>query len=138
MPPHPTNASFPPRPAGLRTARGFTSHPPFRPPAKGANPGCWAESRSSPGLAAGLAGGASAGDSEGSAEPGGGRKGAGQGAGLNRAGEPERHQGGGRRGAAPGLPAPAGAVTPPSLLKTLPLKWGQFFNSKAPANFFSC
>ena len=50
--------------------------------------------------------------------------------------ELERHQGGGRGvgGARPSRSR--GAATPPSLLKTLPLKWGRVFQLKKRSIFF--
>lgn len=95
-------------PAGLRTARGFTSHPPFRPPAKGGQTRlCRAESRSSPGLAAGLAGGSQRRRQRGKRRAGRREKGRGAGGGANRAESSSATRAEGGAWAAPGLPAPA-------------------------------
>ena len=95
-------------PAGLRTARGFTSHPPFRPPAKGGQTRLRrAESRSSPGLAAGLAGGSQRRRQRGKPRAGRREKGRGAGGGANRAESSSATRAEGGAWAAPCLPAPA-------------------------------
>ena len=103
-------------PAGLRTARGFTSHPPFSPPAKGGQTRlCRAESRSSPGLAAGLAGGSQRRRQRGKRRAGRREKGAGLGAGrtgLRARAPPGRRAGRGRRPAFP-LPRCCNSAEPP-------------------------
>lgn len=69
----------------------------------------------------------------GGSEEAGGRA---RGGGGARGGAGERRRGGGRGGGGARPSRSRGAATPPSLLKTLPLKWGRVFQLKKRSIFF--
>lgn len=113
-----------PAPAGFAAARGFASPARPRRPAEGGRGGWRAGARAGD---RGVGGGGERSEEAGGRAPGGGGA---------RGGAGARRRGGGRGGGGARPSRSRGAATPPSLLKTLPLKWGRVFQLKKRSIFF--